>query len=704
MKLVVQNSTLKGTVTIPGSKSQAIRALFFAHLAEGESKITNLPDSDDIKVAKRALTQLKNNEPEVDTGNSGITTRFILPLLSKDQKLVTGEQMSSRPIQPLVDALKTAPNIEVSGETSQFISSLLISLPIKNQDHTVTVKNLKERSYMDMTLKWLDELNIEYKHTKTANEDTFHIPGNQTYKPFEKEIPGDYSSASYFYAAPGQITLKGLDPNDPQPDKAMAQLIKTQPKTIDCNLFPDLLPTLAVLATQWENGTQLTNVAHARIKETDRIHSMATELKKMGAKIEETPDGLIIQKSKLKGTHVHGYHDHRTIMALAVAGLYATGTTIIDTAEGINKTFPSFVELMQSLGAKMYLKEEHIVLIGHKSVGKTTIGKKLAKALNLPFIDLDDEIGNPKEIVKTHGEPHFRDLETQALKKVIKSPKSVIALGGGTVLREENQNLIKNEKVVHLQLKEETIFKRIPKKFADPKRTKIYKSLANTDLCAIIGHPLKHTKTPEYYAKRGILMFAYECEEIPELPFHLTVVTMPHKQTIISHLKEIDPEAKTIGSVNTVINNKGYNTDLDGIAHALRNTEIRDKNVLLLGAGGAARTTAYFINREGGNLFIRNRNQEKAKSLAEEFNGKTSTPDHIDLIINATPLGMHPHENESPLEKSELKPYHTVLDMIYNPEETKLLKDASSIGAKTISGMEMFTAQAAKQISLLCET
>jgi 3-phosphoshikimate 1-carboxyvinyltransferase len=106
-----------------------------------------------------------------------------------------------------------------------------------------------------------------------------------------------------------------------------------------------------------DGETRLVNVPQARVKETDRIAVMCAELKKMGADIEELPDGLVIRRSALKGAHVNGHHDHRVVMSLAVAGLAAKGNTTIDTAESVSVTFPNFVELMQALGASIRKEE-----------------------------------------------------------------------------------------------------------------------------------------------------------------------------------------------------------------------------------------------------------------------------------------------------------------------------------------------------------
>jgi 3-phosphoshikimate 1-carboxyvinyltransferase len=429
--LTRQTTTLAGKTTPPSSKSQTIRGLVFALLAQGKSTLNNVLDSDDAEDAINACQQLgakitrSNNQIIVDstglplqtnsttlyTGNSGITTRFITPLLGYRQHaaqpllLNCGEQMRARPIRPLVDALRNlgmtieyreqqnvcplaisgtlmGGSTTVDGLSSQYLSALLIALPCAEKSSQITVQNLHERPYIEMTLQWLDAQNIRYTHEKNGDTDLFHIAGQARYQPFEKTISGDFSSASCLIVAAaltqGTVEFTGLDMQDPQGDKRLISILQSmgaditiasthltvcggKPLTglkIDANDIPDLLPALAVLGTQATGKTDIYNVKQARIKETDRIHSMTEGLKRMGARLEEQADGMVVYQSKLHGASVRGYNDHRTVMSLGVAGLFATGDTRIDDANAIQKTFPTFVEIMCSLGANMELQRE----------------------------------------------------------------------------------------------------------------------------------------------------------------------------------------------------------------------------------------------------------------------------------------------------------------------------------------------------------
>jgi 3-phosphoshikimate 1-carboxyvinyltransferase len=531
VKLHIQkNGSLKGEAHIPGSKSHAIRAIFFNLLAGGGSDLKNLPENRDVRAAERVAGCFQPGFPlklkgapsskvrRIFTGNSGLTTRFLIPILGLRENtkcpviVELGEQMQSRPIAPLINALNelgmkvekssddclkvsgrlTGGKAQIDGLSSQYLSALLIALPCTEKDSEITVKNLQEKSYVDMTLDWLEELGIKISQEISQEESqenaiTFKIPGRQSYKAFTKTITGDYSSAAFIRAAaeltPGsKVAITGLDPNDTQPDKALEEIIqkvKAEHRTqdspqasenlsreIDCNAFPDLLPVLAVLATTWPGETHLTNLANARIKEADRLKSMAAGLRALGAKITELPDSLTVQQSQLRGAEVEGYEDHRTVMALAIAGLTADGETIVTNGYAIRKTFPEFVRILSNLGANIQIRS-HITMIGFKSVGKTRVGRRLSYDLDLPFVDLDEYINQRhgescRKIVEEHGEAYFRKLETEALHKVLSEPdSSVIALGGGTPMTSENRQLLEKTFCIHVTDTKDRVFQRI---------------------------------------------------------------------------------------------------------------------------------------------------------------------------------------------------------------------------------------------------
>lgn len=338
----------------------------------------------------------------IDVGNSGTTLYFLLStaaLIDGETRLTGDEQTQKRPAGELIRALSAlgahvrsekgndcAPLIvrgplkggrcEVEGITSQYVSSLLINCPLADGDSEIIVKNLNEKPYVRMTMDWLDRQHIKYDND---DFDYFKIYGSQKYVAFKRKIPADFSSATFFLVAASvtgsELVLEGLDMNDSQGDKAVVDYLRAmgaevevhedeikiigrelQGTRLDLNATPDALPAMAVAAACAKGETLLGNVPQARVKETDRIKVMATELSKMGIFVKELSDGLIIRGGELRGAKLKGYGDHRVVMALAVAGLAATGDTHIDTAESVQVTFPNFVELMQSIGANMNCK------------------------------------------------------------------------------------------------------------------------------------------------------------------------------------------------------------------------------------------------------------------------------------------------------------------------------------------------------------
>jgi len=252
--------------------------------------------------------------------------------------------------------------------TSQYLSALLISAPLAEKDTKIEIIRLNEIPYVDITLWWLDKLNIRYENDSYK---FFNIPGGQKYKSFNAIIPGDFSSATFFMVlaaiSRGEFILENLDMSDPQGDKQVLGILESMGtkvkidensitvkgdrligREIDMNSIPDALPAMAVAGCFAEGETRLVNVPQARLKETDRIHVMFEELSRLGADVEELPDGIVIRQSKLKGCHVKGHGDHRIVMALAIAGLNIEGETVIDTAEAVNVTFPEFVDIIKA--------------------------------------------------------------------------------------------------------------------------------------------------------------------------------------------------------------------------------------------------------------------------------------------------------------------------------------------------------------------
>ena len=253
-----------------------------------------------------------------------------------------------------------------------------------------------------------------------------------------------------------------------------------------------------------------------------------------------------------------------------------------------------------------------------------------------------------------------------------------------------------------------------------------------TEIYGILGNPVAQSLSPQMhntafkFYNLNAVYIPFEAKNLDEfikkfirketrkieLNFKGFSVTLPHKQAIIKHLDFVDETAQVIGAVNTVkiIDGKlyGYNTDAQGFIEPLKNTygDLRDAKVAVLGNGGAARACIYALKKEESKVSIFARNLKKAESLASEFQvelkefSKTNFSDY-DILVNTTPLGMKGEfENETPLSAGQIENVKLVYDLVYNPFETRLLKEAKSVGVPTIGGLAMLAAQGAAQFKI----
>lgn len=245
-----------------------------------------------------------------------------------------------------------------------------------------------------------------------------------------------------------------------------------------------------------------------------------------------------------------------------------------------------------------------------------------------------------------------------------------------------------------------------------------------TTICCVIGSPIEHSLSPAMhnatYGKLGLnfIYVAFRVESVKDAILGMRAfgirgmsVTLPHKVSIMKHLDRIDPLAKSIGAVNTVVNEKGklvgYNTDCEGAMRALREvTNISGKSVLLLGSGGGARAIAFGLKREGARITILNRTKSKAMELGKKLCvasgdlSMLSTIRNAAILINATSTGMSPNDNESLVPKEYLRRDTVVFDIVYNPHKTKLIRDAKDVGAPVVYGYKMLLYQAVAQFEL----
>ena len=426
MKIKIKPGNLKGTIEIPPSKSYSHRAVIAAALAENgkKSKIDNLKFSVDITTTtdimenwgaeierfESALEIIGNGgkvaprDKYVQCNESGSTIRFLIPVgITRENELIFDGKgkLVDRPLDsyykifkeqglkyettggklPLTVNGKLKPgNYEIDGNiSSQFITGLLYALPLLDGDSKLTInKNLESKGYVDLTLEILKLAGIEI-----VNNDykSFDIRGNQTYKPFNYTIEGDYSQVAFWIVAgiisanrDNEVKCFHVNKNSLQGDREIIEIVtrmganleifddyvivkpsKTKGTVIDISQCPDIGPILTVLAALSEGETRIINGERLRIKESDRITSIKTELNKLGGNVAEEGDSLIIQgvEGFRGGVTVNAWNDHRIAMSLAVASTRCEKEIILEEAESVRKSYPHFWDDFVKMGGEI---------------------------------------------------------------------------------------------------------------------------------------------------------------------------------------------------------------------------------------------------------------------------------------------------------------------------------------------------------------
>lgn len=340
----------------------------------------------------------------VDCANSGTTMRLVTATaaLAEQLTVLTGDaSLRTRPQRPLLDAIEqlggyaksTRANgcaplvvggpigggvVSIPGDvSSQFVTALLMAGAVPDAGIEIELQTeLKSAPYVEVTCEVLDSFGVE----TTSTRDGFIVPGGQPYQPTggEYDVPCDFSSISYLLAvgalaADDTVVVQGAHPSV-QGDTAIVDILDRMGAevewdqdagtitvsrsaldgiTVGVGDTPDLLPTIAAVGAAAGGTTQIVDAEHVRYKETDRVSAMAEELSRLGVVVEETPESLTIHggESTLTGARVDGRGDHRIVMALAVVGLVADGTTVIEGAEHVDVSFPGFFDVVADLGA-----------------------------------------------------------------------------------------------------------------------------------------------------------------------------------------------------------------------------------------------------------------------------------------------------------------------------------------------------------------
>ena len=408
MREIPRVARVDATVTAPPSKSYSARALLLAAMAEGSTRITNCLDADDTRYAVEALRaigfevsgtfkegvtigprrSMSANEVPLYVGNAGTAMRFMTGWLAftPGRFLIQGEhRMHERPIGDLVDVLLSIggeveyvekegyPPLRIRGKrvrggfdvtisadtSSQFASSLMMAGATLPDGITIRLSSVASAPYLDITADILRAFGA----TVTRNDKVFRVEGTKLQRD-EYRVEGDYSSASYWFAAAaatgGVMRVRGLNHPSAQGDARFLDILQAmgcsvehgdeivvtghplRGGTFDCNATPDLVPTLAAIAPLASEPVEIVNVANLRVKESDRIATVTSELRKLGARVDERADSLRIEPGwSSEPVTVETHNDHRIAMAFAIAGL-ARGNVTIANDQVVSKSYPRF--------------------------------------------------------------------------------------------------------------------------------------------------------------------------------------------------------------------------------------------------------------------------------------------------------------------------------------------------------------------------
>lgn len=393
--VTITPSKLSGKISVPPSKSISHRALICAALAKGRSEITNLLDCADTAATVEILKSfgakiLRNGKTTVVEGienpsqeaiadccESGSTLRFLVPVaaaLGCRTKFTGKGKLPERPITPyfteltkngiifksrkmpyVISGQLKAGEYRIAGDiSSQFISGLLFALPLLQGDSSIVITSpLQSKPYVDITIAELKKFGI----TVTETDFGYSVKGGQSYKPCNTVIEADMSQAAFFAVAAAlgsDIEIEGLNLNSLQGDREILDVIdRSQGGAFDVSAaqIPDLVPILTVLAALSEGTSHITDCGRLRIKECDRLAAITAELNRLGARVTEYPDSLVIEGvNALKGGVCDCHNDHRIPMSLAVASTCCTESVTLVGAECVKKSYPTFFEDFTSLG------------------------------------------------------------------------------------------------------------------------------------------------------------------------------------------------------------------------------------------------------------------------------------------------------------------------------------------------------------------
>ena len=415
MKQIISSSAISGSITPPCSKSYAQRALAVALLADGESTIGNLELCDDTRSAIRCIEALGAEVTLIDDstirvrgglaprtdrlhiGESGLATRLFTPIASLHNQPITinGEgTILYRPISMMIDPLRQlgvevrdgggflpiqvcgpmqGGEVAVDGSiSSQFLTGLLLSLPMAQNDTTIYVKNLKSLPYVDMTIDTARRFGVEIAHKDYCE---FFIEGNQHYTATDYMIEGDWSGAAPMFVAgavAGEVTVENISRLSLQADTAIIEALisagaevestdnaitvrhrRLKAFEFDATHCPDLFPALVALAANCEGTSTLYGTERLLHKESNRAATLAEEYAKAGIEVDIDEQNIMrVRGGKIHGCTADSHGDHRIAMSMAVAALTADAPITIEGAECVAKSYPSFFDDLEQLRSK----------------------------------------------------------------------------------------------------------------------------------------------------------------------------------------------------------------------------------------------------------------------------------------------------------------------------------------------------------------
>jgi len=375
--------------TMKGMESLGVAVQVLGSVEEGKPVTLEIKGNPNLRIVNNTI----------NCRESGSTLRFLIPLaaLVDGEVTFTGQgKLVERPLDAYYEIFQEQginyKNTEgllpltVHGRmksgifklkgnvSSQFITGLMFVLPLLEGDSKIIITTeMESKGYIDLTIDVLEKFGVTIQNN---NYREFLVKGNQRYINRDYRIEGDYSQAAFWIVAGTigeNITSLGLNDSSLQGDKAILEITKamggdwevtaegvearrveTKGTTIDASQCPDLVPVLAVLGALSKGTTKIINAERLRIKESDRLKAISTELNKLGAKVSELTDGLVIEGvDELTGGTVDSWNDHRIAMAMAVASLRCAGTVTITGSDAVNKSYPHFWKDFMKLGGKV---------------------------------------------------------------------------------------------------------------------------------------------------------------------------------------------------------------------------------------------------------------------------------------------------------------------------------------------------------------